>query len=385
MKRGITTGCARIRLGMSGTTKGDEAALQRLAEAGLLPLPHPAVPVSPDGSSGNLANSYRGALIGTAVGDALGRPAEGRPPWQLREHYGRLTDFEPWAGWAGGPKGAVTDDTQMTMSVAECLVANGGRINPVDLAKRFVMWLPDGRGKGRTCVQAVLNLEAGSPWYEAGISSAGNGAAMRAAPVGLAHLRNVDALRHDAALSALITHSDTMAVASAVAHAWLVARLAVTPVGGLEPEALVRDLCAVLSDISDPGATERNWQVRPGKSERPIRLVDRLAEVPEWLGRSVEHAGDWFYNGAFVLESLPMSLWHFLNAPDDAEEAIVNAVMGGYDADTVASMTGAYVGAYLGEDALPTRWTGQDLEFAADLRYLADQLLLLAGPEPTDT
>jgi ADP-ribosylglycohydrolase len=208
---------------------------------------------------------------------------------------------------------------------------------------------------------------------------------MRAAPVGLAHIRNLNALRRDAALSAVVTHADPMAVSSAVAHAWLVARLTATPPASLDPVALVANLCDAISDIPDAGFPERDWQQRPGKTSAPIRLGDRLAEVPRWLDSSPESASDWFYCGAFVLESLPMALWHFLNAPDNPEEAVVNAVMGGHDADTVASMTGAYVGAYLGEHAFPRRWTGDDLEFADELRDLADRLLLVSDRETTHT
>ena len=76
-----------------------------------------------------------------------------------------------------------------------------------------------------------------------------------------------------------------------------------------------------------------------------------------------------------------MALWHFLNVPDNPEEAVVNAVMGGHDTDTVASMAGAYAGAYLGEGAFPTRWTGDDLEFVDKLRVLADRLLAVADHE----
>jgi ADP-ribosyl-[dinitrogen reductase] hydrolase len=366
---------------MDGTDTDNDRAPRRLAVVGLLPGPRPVVPVAPCDPVEWLRPSFRGALIGTAVGDALGRPAEGRPARDLRERYGRLTDFRPWPGWRDGPKGTITDDTQMTMCVAACLVAHGGRIDPADLAQRFVAWLPVGRGKGHTCVEAVRALIAGAPWYEAGVASAGNGAAMRAAPIGLAHVSNLDALRRDAALSAVVTHADPMAVASAVAHAWLVARLVATPPGSLDPAALVADLFEAISDLGDPGAPERGWEDRPGKTAQPIRLCDRLAEVPGRLSDSLESAGEWFYSGAFVLESLPMALWHFLRDPEDPEEAVVNAVMGGHDADTVASMTGAYAGAYLGEDAFPARWTGEDLEFSEDLRQLADEMLGLASLE----
>jgi ADP-ribosylglycohydrolase len=366
---------------MGGAHSVESAALEKLAEKGLLPAPRPAAGIVSNISWDTLGDSYRGALLGTAIGDALGRPAEGRSPHVLLERYGRLVDFKPWAGWRDGPMGTVTDDTQMTMCVAECLLANDGRIDPFDLVERFVAWLPIGRGKGHACVEAVSALKEGTPWHEAGVASAGNGAAMRAAPVGLAHIGNINALRRDAALSAVVTHADVMAVSSAVAHAWLIARLAATLPGSLDKAALVADLCDAISDIPDPGAQERGWQDRKGKTSAPIRLVDRLAEIPQWLGASAESASDWFYCGALVLESLPMALWHFLNTPEDPEETVVNAVMGGHDADTVASMAGAYAGAYLGEHVFPPRWTGHDLEFSDELRDLADRLLVLADRE----
>jgi ADP-ribosylglycohydrolase len=366
---------------VSNPNSAGSSALDRLAAKGLLPANRPSVGIAPGLQLRTLGESYRGALLGTAIGDALGRPVEGRSPVEIRQRFGRLTDFVPWRDWKAGPKGTVTDDTQMTMCVAECLLECDGRVNPVDLAERLIAWLPVGRGKGRACVEAVNALTAGVPWHEAGVASAGNGAAMRAAPVGLAHIRNLDTLRRDAALSAAVTHADPMAVSSAVAHGWLVARLAATPGGSLDPVALVADLCSAISDLSDPGAPERGWQHRPDKTSAPVRLVDRLAEVPRWLGASPEAASEWFYCGAFVLESLPMALWHFLSAPEDPEEAVVNAVMAGHDADTVASMTGAYAGAYLGDLSFPSRWSGADLEFTDELRDLADRLLVLADNE----
>jgi ADP-ribosylglycohydrolase len=275
---------------MGSSDVGDGQLLRRLAADGLLPNPRLAVATGPRIPVEQLRDSYRGALIGTAIGDALGRPCEGRDPHGLRERYGRLTDFQPWSGWRSGPKGTVTDDTQMTMCVAECLVAHDGHLDPADLAQRFVQWLPVGRGKGHACVQAVSALVEGAAWYDAGVASAGNGAAMRSAPVGLAHVGDLNTLRHDAGLSAIVTHADPMAVTSAVAHAWLVARLTVTPPGTLDPAALVADLYAAISDLHDPGAAERGWQHRPGKTEQLVRLCDRLAEVPGLLNRTPESA-----------------------------------------------------------------------------------------------
>lgn len=107
------------------------------------------------------ADRYRGCLIGGAIGDALGRPVEGRPIEDVRRRFGELRDFVPWHGWKGGPKGTITDDTQLTMCVAETLLACGSPFDAEDFSRRLVDWLPVGRGKGRTCVAAVEALLTG--------------------------------------------------------------------------------------------------------------------------------------------------------------------------------------------------------------------------------
>ncbi|MEJ5256124.1 MAG: ADP-ribosylglycohydrolase family protein [Acidimicrobiales bacterium] len=360
--------------------------LADLRRRGLLPPATDAVPVrapGPEPDADRRRDASRGALIGGAVGDALGRPAEGRSRERVRELYGELRDFQPWRGWQEGPVGTITDDTQLTVCVADWLLASGGgEPDPAALAEAIVAWLPEGRGKGQTCTEAALRLQEAIPWQWAGLASAGNGAAMRVAPVGLAYRGDLDRLRRVAALSAVVTHAHPMAVASAVAQAWLVARLVLTAPGTLEVSGLLRDLAGVLADVVDPGEPER----KPDADDRPVRLVDRLVEVGDHLGDPPEEAFDHFYNGAFVLESLPAALWCFLRTPEDPEEVIVTAVNGGRDADTVAAMAGTLVGAYLGDEALPARWRGDDLEDGERLRDLADALFALAeGPAAPTT
>ncbi len=75
-------------------------------------------------------DSFRGSLLWGAAGDALGRPNEGRS-WERihdRSGPGGLTEFLPWYGWTGGPIGTFTDDTQLTIEVAESLIAAGRAI-----------------------------------------------------------------------------------------------------------------------------------------------------------------------------------------------------------------------------------------------------------------
>ncbi|MEQ8717761.1 MAG: ADP-ribosylglycohydrolase family protein [Acidimicrobiales bacterium] len=316
----------------------------------------------------DLADRYRGCLLAGAMGDALGRPVEGMP----REEVVRpVSEFKPWRGWEQGPIGTITDDTQLTMVVAECLLANGGRIDPADLAARFVEWLPVARGIGHATSMAVSSLAAGTPWWEAGEASAGNGAAMRAAPVGLALRTDPAALREQGALSAIPTHADPLAVTSTVlmasAVAWCVGRAP-----GTDAIGLLDHLAVASEGLWDEPVEERHLE-RSGT----VRLSERIAEIGDMVDWPSGRAFDHLYNGAFVLESFPAALWCFLSAPDDPEAVVVTAAGGGRDADTVASMAGNLAGAFNGTHLLPQRWL-DELEYPDHLVELADGLLALS-------
>ena len=118
--------------------------------------------------------------------------------------------------------GTLTDDSQLTVAIAQS-IAEHGRLDPGDVADRFAAWLPVGRGTGQATTEAIVAYLDGAPWWEAGVASAGNGAAMRTAPIGLLHPLGVAALCRDAAIAAVITHADPMAVASAIAQSWTIA------------------------------------------------------------------------------------------------------------------------------------------------------------------
>lgn len=313
---------------------------------------------------------YRGAMLGVGIGDALGRPAESRSPDQLRDRYGTITDFIPWGGWRGGPRGTFTDDSELTLALAESLIERT-LMDPIDFGHRCAAWLPVGRGKGRATVEACDRLSRGVPWDEAGTASAGNGAAMRAGPIGLLHPLDIDALRIDAALSAVVTHADPTAVISAIALAYLVAELVHTPQGHLDVAGLLQCLGGVLEDLADPPLLERK------AGGREVRLVHRLLEMGDRLDQEPAELFAYTYNGALVTESLPAALWCFLRSPDDPELTLITAVNQGYDADTVGAMAGALSGSYNGAVRWPKGWL-DELEYRDGFLGCADDLLDLA-------
>jgi ADP-ribosylglycohydrolase len=259
---------------------------------------------------------FRGCLLWGAVGDALGRPAEGKSPAEIRATFGPdgPTEYVRWRGWRGGPTGTITDDTQLTMEIARSIITTGGRFDPEDFSRRLVAWLPVGRGKGRATTDAVENLSAGEPWWRSGVAvnSAGNGAAMRAAPIGLVHaLRPTPSeLAQDAVLSSLPTHTHRVGVAGAIVIAAGVAwclREALRGAGAVDTSAFLDFVARMVDGLEQAPTRER----RPGGGI--VRLVERVREIGQMLSwESPEQVFAYTHNGAFALESVPAALYCFL-------------------------------------------------------------------------
>ena len=354
--------------------RADDPAFAELRRRGLLP-DEPAssaseVGLMSDGAIDAHARA-RGALLGGAIGDALGRPGEGRARDTVVDRYGRLDEFHRWRGWTEGPIGTITDDTQLTMVVAGALIVGGGQLDVHALSTGLAEWLPNGRGVGHATRAAVQRLIAGVPWHEAGEPSAGNGAAMRAGPIGLAARHDLGRLRRDAALSAIPTHAHPMAVVSTVAQAFATA-WATHRTGSIDPSAFLAHVRLAVGDLHDPGEPER----RAGASGTPVRLVDRISELDGMLTLDSDDAFDRLFNGAFVLESLPSAWWCFLRYQDDPEEGLIVAASAGRDSDTVAAMAGTLLGALHGDEAWPRRWI-DELEYREELVEMSE---LLIGP-----
>jgi ADP-ribosyl-[dinitrogen reductase] hydrolase len=281
---------------------------------------------------------FVGTLLGGAVGDALGYPYEGRDV-----DYGVTRSLR----YGGRHPGGISDDTQLTLVVGECLLANGW-LDPVDLSGRLVAWLPHGIGAGHATTSAVVRLAQGQPWYRAGSPSAGNGAAMRVAPIALLRWNDPVLRRCEAMLSALPTHHDALAVASTVVMAEAVSWLLVCDPDAFDHDAFIGHLVDGLDGLAATPLPER----RDPRSR--TTLGARLQEVPALLALDPAHAiGERLWSGAFVLESLPAAFWCFLRHPRDPAETLRTAISVGHDADTVAALAGTLAGALNGARQLP--------------------------------
>jgi ADP-ribosylglycohydrolase len=335
------------------------------------------------------ANKISGCLFGLALGDAHGAPTEFLP---YREILARWPLTEPWT--LEGDPIRVTDDTQMTLAVADALVncksAGGFTPSKVEefLRQAFVEWLnsPDNnRAPGITCIGACSRLEAGEPWFDATVAdSKGCGANMRVAPVGLVQIGQSPLSERDLAaiaqFQAAMTHGHPTALAASDLTAWAVRYLC----EGGEPDSIVRAM-REYAESARRVYHERwlgtLWQRPAEKSPESfiergwlecLRVLDRLESA---LG-SLDYSSDpCLATGAgwVAEEALATGLLCFLMYPQRPQQALRFAAATSGDSDSIACLTGAFAGAYHGFEAWPEEWV-ERIEYRDRLRVIAASL-----------
>jgi poly(ADP-ribose) glycohydrolase ARH3 len=304
----------------------------------------------------NARSKFRGALLGVAVGDALGAPFEGRHhvlPGDLRR---ALDAAEPLR---------YTDDTHMTLGVAESLLMcrgfDGAHMAAV-FARNFASepW----RGYGTGPPEIFRLLGEGVPWDQAsrtlfgGQGSAGNGAAMRVAPVALLTCPWLPATAWLARQVALITHAHPLGIEGAVLQACAITLLLQHPAD--EPLDVPRFLGMIRGML------------------HASRYAEKLDLVGQLIYAGDPDAGRTLGNSVLAEEAVPAALYAFLRRPSSFLDVVRYAIGLGGDTDTIGSMAAALAGAYLGEDAIPAPWRAS-VEGGDELRRLADELLRLAA------
>ena len=225
----------------------------------------------------------------------------------------------------------ISDDTQLKLATCESIV-EFAKVSPEHIAESFVNWFRDRRitGIGSSTLKALRDLEAGAHWALAGAKgemSAGNGAAMRVAPLAF-HLdpalpRDRQTIRD----VCRITHHNEEAYIGALvivsAIRWLAFDESASPVQLFEkvlpclPDSRVRDRILKLSTLSDE---------------------QTVADIANQFGSS-----------GCAVESVPLALYaarSIVRWP--LEVVLLSTIEVGGDTDTIASMTGQIAGAWIG-------------------------------------
>lgn len=301
---------------------------------------------------------FRGALLGLAVGDALGTTVE----------FKKAGTFEPVTDMIGGgpfnlPPGAWTDDTSMalcsTHSLIEC-----GEFDPVDQMRCFSRWYRDGYMSsigtcfdigGATRASIERFEQTGEPYPgDAGTEQAGNGPIMRFAPHALAYSAHPYLLDSVAGQTCRATHGAKQAIETTRYFAWLLER--------------------ALAGVDKRKLLTTRWPAA-------VNLHADVAEVVDGSFRErqpPEVSGD-----GYIVRTLEAALWGLWNF-DDFESGVLAVVNLGRDADTTAAVYGQLAGAVYGIGAIPKRWREQVLQ-GEEIVRLADELRRLVpsdAPSP---
>jgi len=298
-------------------------------------------------------SKVEGMMLGLAIGDALGNTSEGQLPSVRRHQHGEIRDYLPNRNAEYRPVGLPSDDTQLAFWTLEQLLEDGG-LDPARLATRFA----SGRiyGIGGTVKGFLRNYKSGLPWEKCGVASAGNGALMRIAPVLIPHIPSpTPELWADAALAAMLTHNDAGSTAACVAFVsmlWQLLAMTSPPPPSWWLDTYVR----TASELEGETRYEPRSAAVPHYRGPIWRFVQQRVGDAYQSDDSVLAAGNRWYSGAYLLETVPTVIHILMCHGDDPEEALVQAVNDTKDNDTVAAIVGAAVGALHGRSGLPDRW-----------------------------
>lgn len=266
-------------------------------------------------------NNLKGALYGFAIGDAMGATTEFMHTDEIQKKYGKVTDIIG-GGWLGLEPGLVTDDTQMTLCVCKALEETINYENPrrknINFYERccrnFVDWYDSNPIDIGNCCRNIIsrcNKYEFKEWVHVANNpnSLGNGSLMRSMPVVLAN-QTIDT----AIIQGRLTHNNKIC------------------------DNCITEYYRVLEDC---------LFFNLSNTRHKMELMEPTGHVLNTLN----NAEYWLFNTTSL------------------DEAIIGAVNHGGDTDTIASITGSFVGAYYGFDKIPLKWINQlnnDVKFQLD-------------------
>ena len=268
-----------------------------------------------------------GSILGGAIGDAFGGPYEGASAPVTIDHQ---------LEWR------VSDDTQMTLATCEA-ISKSRQVDPAFISTTFVQWYRSSllTGLGASTSKALSELNIGGHWAlvgRKGEMAAGNGAAMRIAPLAFCLNPQEPAERQVIRDVCRITHHNEEAYVGALA---ILLAIRAAYVGTWDGEANLLKL------------------VVPNLPDSSVR--DRLLELDELgLGISIGDLATRFGCSGYVVESVPLALLGAQQIGElgfkDLMESIAKA---GGDTDSIASMAGQVCGTLLGQKGLPPNMIGR--------------------------
>lgn len=297
-----------------------------------------------------LLNRMLGGLLTLAAGDALGATTEFMDAPNAQSYLQRIQELDNSAtgflggGWLNLEPGEVTDDTAMTLAVAEGIVENPR--NPYGyIGDNWLTWFNTNPPDVGNITRTVITLQqSGMSWKQAAkeahrlvdYKSAGNGALMRCLPIAYAYQ---DQAIMDKVTSkvATMTHYDPKATSSCLIYNRIINHL-------LNGEVRQQAVLLTLEEFA--------WF---------LPYLDRVEDLPP---------------DGFTFNTLAWALHHFLTEPNSNKVIEAATNMGG-DADTIAAVAGGLAGTYWGVKNLATHYRNTTAEHR--ITQLIPKLLTVRG------
>lgn len=324
----------------------------------------------------SLQDRAAGALVGFAIGDALGFPVAGIDKSDVPKFINQeITEF------ADNPKhpffhhlksGQYTENTNLLMIPAQHLIKNRGFIPQKyqdELAKwgKKILQNPDAdRWAGPTAISAVKNLIRGKSYLESGSTTTEScSATYRVIPLGIFYRPfakdGVDELKDNAEISAMFTHNSEISKTGAAITALIIGNL----MHGMLPEKAVSGALGIVKENE--------------KTKMLIQKIRQAVDISKM--ESIESARKIFGTGSPIYQTLPLAIFCFLKFQSDFEKAVIAAANSyrddtleekerlkkfsweerlqyakGGNTDGIAGLTGAFAGAHLGFDKIPRKF-----------------------------
>ena len=281
-----------------------------------------------------------GVLVGTAVGDAIGLPAEGISRQRNKKLYHGIWHHRFLPG-----TGMISDDTEHTIFVSQCLLASSD--DPDKFGRRFawcLRWwffcLP--AGVGFATLRAICKLWVGFNHRKSGIFSAGNGPAMRSAIIGAFFFDNPESLDRYVKTSTQITHTDPKALTGSRAVALLTAWCFREDFKN--PPEIDRVI-----EILHTAGEDAEWQTIIYGLNQAWNNNLSVLDYAHTLGQEKGVSG-------YIYHSVPVAIYawyHHFGKFKDTLSAVFDC---GGDSDTVGAITGALCGSLTGVENIPRDW-----------------------------
>ncbi len=310
----------------------------------------------------SVRDRFRGILVGTAVGDALGLPGEGISPRRAKKLFSGVWRHRLLAG-----RGMISDDTEHTLFVAQSLLSHpqSHELFGRRLAWALRWWLVSlPAGVGFATLRAILRLWVGFGPFRSGVHSAGNGPAMRVAPIGGFFASRLELMDGFVSAATTITHTDPKALTGARAVALLTAWV-------VRDDLRERpDLDDFLGVLRTAGAENGKWETlldAVGDAVRRRLPVDEFAQSLQ-LRRGVT---------GYVYHTVPVVVYAWFRHFGDFEATVTAVLDCGGDTDTTGAIAGALAGAVVGEAGIPPKWIDGILDWPRNPKLLvqvADRL-----------